>query len=302
MNIIILIINSSFFFFLLLLCPLLNFYFILIIIILLYNIITYILYSSSNNTTTIISLLFTTSYFITHYYYILYLLLLLYFFFVSSPVIIHSHSSSSAVRRAAASFLSPTVAAQNIPTWRKQLPVPHWHYIQRTLYLDTALSLPSTAVILRLTTTNSQRLSIRDVVSVFSKNSYILRRKTRPLNLANLYFQAEANDLFCTAKALQCLGLAAPQIGSQLRMFAMKDPFTGLVEMVINPVVVKKSRETLVDEEQCLSIPKYAFLVNRSKYITVNYTDNYGNRISNRTFEGLDARYSNTSLIIWTAY
>ena len=168
--------------------------------------------------------------------------------------------------------------------------LPHWDYIQLTLYLEAALSLPSTAVILRLATTNSQRMSIRDVINVFSKNSYILRKKTRPLNLANMNVQAEVKDLFHTAKALQCLGLAAPQIGSQLRMFAMKDPFTGLVEMVINPVVVKKSRETLVDEEQCLSIPKYAFLVNRSKYITVNYTDNYGNRIYNRTFEGLDAR------------
>ena len=110
------------------------------------------------------------------------------------------------------------------------------------------------------------------------------------MNLTNLNAKVEAKDLFCTAKALQCLGLAAPQIGSQLRMFAMKDPFTGLVEMVINPTIVKKSRETMVDEEQCLSIPKYTFLVNRSKFITVNYTDYYGNRIFHRTFEDLDAR------------
>ena len=53
------------------------------------------------------------------------------------------------------------------------------------------------------------------------------------MNIANLYFQAtSANDLFCTAIALQCLGLAAPQIGSQLRMFANERSFQGLCQMV----------------------------------------------------------------------
>lgn len=133
-------------------------------------------------------------------------------------------------------------------------------------------------------------MSIRNVITVFNRNSYILKSKAKPLERKIFSDSKEVNDLLSTAKALSCLGLAAPQIGQSVRMFAVKDPYTELVDIIINPQIVKQSNETIVGEESCLSIPGYSFLVNRSKYITVNYTDYYGNKFFNHTLSGMNAR------------
>jgi len=133
-------------------------------------------------------------------------------------------------------------------------------------------------------------MSIRNVINVYSRKSYILKKKAKPLERKIFSECKEVNDLVVTAKAMACRGLAAPQIGSSLRMFAIKDDYTGLVDIVINPKIVKQSNENIVDEEACLSIPGYSFLVNRSKYIIVNFTDYYGNKHFNHTLTGMEAR------------
>ena len=133
-------------------------------------------------------------------------------------------------------------------------------------------------------------MSIRNVVTVFNRNSYVLKSKAKPLERKIFSNCKEVNDLLTTAKALSCLGLAAPQIGQSMRMFAVKDAYTGVVNIVINPLIVKQSNETIIGEESCLSIPGYSFLVNRSKYIIVNYTDYFGNKCFNHTLSGMDAR------------
>ena len=66
------------------------------------------------------------------------------------------------------------------------------------------------------------------------------------------------------------IGLAAPQIGENLRIITVNHkngPFC-----MINPIITGKSKRTLTDEEGCLSLPKVFLQINRHYSITCEYT------------------------------
>ncbi len=81
------------------------------------------------------------------------------------------------------------------------------------------------------------------------------------------------------------VGLAAPQIGKNIRMFVcsfLKDgkedgkPIGDFV--FINPVITEKSEEMVKSEEACLSIPNIVWTVKRHKKITIEYYDELWNK------------------------
>ena len=86
------------------------------------------------------------------------------------------------------------------------------------------------------------------------------------------------------------IGLAAIQVGYQLRMFVMdctraqKTP-----EVFINPEIIEKSDETLRDIEGCLSIPGRRGDVKRHIRIILKYQDESGKE-ERKTFYNLEAR------------
>lgn len=99
-------------------------------------------------------------------------------------------------------------------------------------------------------------------------------------------------DLRETMSAHDGLGIAAPQIGVNLRVFIVRLNYNTQNEMivpVINPKFLKMSEETESGEEGCLSVPGRFGLVRRSKNIQVRYMDLDGEQqILN--FSGLNAR------------
>jgi|TARA_Y100000310_G_scaffold176428_1_gene176536 peptide deformylase len=68
------------------------------------------------------------------------------------------------------------------------------------------------------------------------------------------------------------LGLAAPQIGLNYRFFMME------TDMYVNPIILEKSKDIVIDVEGCLSFPQLSMRVKRAKKVTVEYTDIEGNR------------------------
>ena len=88
------------------------------------------------------------------------------------------------------------------------------------------------------------------------------------------------------------LGLAAPQVGHNLRLFVLILDFKGEKERVIemvNPVILEHSDDINVAEEGCLSIPgKYA-KVERWNRVMVEFHDMSGTRQVLELY-GLDAR------------
>ena len=86
------------------------------------------------------------------------------------------------------------------------------------------------------------------------------------------------------------IGLAAIQVGYQLRMFVMDCSRSGDNSKVfINPEIVEKSDETLRDTEGCLSAPGRQGDVRRHLRIILKYQDQYGKE-EKKTFYNLEAR------------
>jgi len=82
------------------------------------------------------------------------------------------------------------------------------------------------------------------------------------------------------------LGLAAPQLGVNLRIFAVRsDPNF----VFVNPKIVWSSPETIVLEEGCLSYPSIFIKVTRPRNIRVRYSEPNGNIVT-KLFEDLSAR------------
>ena len=86
------------------------------------------------------------------------------------------------------------------------------------------------------------------------------------------------------------IGLAAIQVGYQLRMFVMDcSRSQSGYKAYINPKIVEKSDETLRDNEGCLSAPGKQGDVRRHIRIILNYKNEEGEEHT-KTFYNLEAR------------
>lgn len=77
-------------------------------------------------------------------------------------------------------------------------------------------------------------------------------------------------DLFATMEAEGGVGLAAPQVGKGLRVFVTSAG--GGPQAFINPEILKSSREQIMWEEGCLSLPRLLGDVKRPKRVTLRAT------------------------------
>ncbi len=102
-----------------------------------------------------------------------------------------------------------------------------------------------------------------------------LREKSKEVHKISKKIQILVEDLYDTLYALNGVGLAAPQIGENLRVFVIDvgtDPKTMNPITFINPKIIKK--EGAVNSyEGCLSFPEAYTNVRRYKYVKVKATD-----------------------------
>ena len=85
------------------------------------------------------------------------------------------------------------------------------------------------------------------------------------------------DDMYETMVAHDGIGLAAPQIGKNLRMAVVELDEGDRFEL-INPVIVEK-KGTTIDVEGCLSIPETYGTVERADEITIRYYDREGDEM-----------------------
>jgi len=88
-------------------------------------------------------------------------------------------------------------------------------------------------------------------------------------------------------RAVDGVGLAAPQIGVSQRIFVAE--LDDAVYALINPRVSRASRETEVADEGCLSLPGYVGPVERRVRVTVQGQDRRGKSVTIAA-EGMLAR------------
>ena len=125
----------------------------------------------------------------------------------------------------------------------------------------------------------------------------ILRKKCQRITEINDEIRQLVEDMTETLIEHNGIGLAAPQVKRDLRLFITAVPSEledgnwkqGELIVFINPEIVSYSEEQEIRQEGCLSIPKVYGDVIRPEEILIRATDLNGNEFE-REFTGLQAR------------
>ncbi len=119
------------------------------------------------------------------------------------------------------------------------------------------------------------------ILPVYTYGNAVLRKESKEIGPDYPELHTLVNNMYETMYHADGVGLAAPQIGLDIRLlvidlapFKEQDPELGSFKVtMINPVMLEMSDETVMGEEGCLSIPGIHESVARSKRIKITYLD-----------------------------
>jgi peptide deformylase len=111
----------------------------------------------------------------------------------------------------------------------------------------------------------------RKIYPVVKYGDPVLEKPTTPIKKFDAELEQLAEDMFASMYAAQGVGLAAPQIGLNLRLAVVdvtggKNPEAKIV--LVNPEIIHAEGEKR-EEEGCLSIPGFRGYVLRPQFVTV---------------------------------
>jgi len=116
------------------------------------------------------------------------------------------------------------------------------------------------------------------VRQILTMDKPVLRAKAKKVSRFDTYIERLVADLWETMRDAPGVGLAAPQIGESVRVFVAE--FEGEQVAFVNPEIIKRSDETVLGTEGCLSIPGYVGdNVPRATAVTVKGRDPKGKEI-----------------------
>jgi peptide deformylase len=121
------------------------------------------------------------------------------------------------------------------------------------------------------------------ILPVYTYGQPVLREKTHKIDVDYPSIKQLIADMFETMYQAEGIGLAAPQIGHSIRLLVIdtnplkKDypECKDFKRVMINPEIIEKSDETIVQEEGCLSFPGIHEKVTRAAGIRVRYLDEH---------------------------
>jgi peptide deformylase len=124
----------------------------------------------------------------------------------------------------------------------------------------------------------------------------VLRATCKEVTAFDADFKKLVADMYETMDASDGVGLAAPQIGKNVRLFLIDSTVfdedkeeKGIRKAFVNAKIQEELGEEWAFEEGCLSIPDIREDVNRKPKLTISYQDEDGNQFT-ETFEGMSAR------------
>lgn len=124
----------------------------------------------------------------------------------------------------------------------------------------------------------------------------LLRKRCNPIKEVNQEIKTLIKDMIETMESKHGAGLAAPQIGKDLRLFIIQKFKEGCddfqiegPQVFINPKLSNPSEEIEIMSEGCLSLPGLHLEIERPYEITVEALDQEGNPFK-ETFKGYRAR------------
>lgn len=109
----------------------------------------------------------------------------------------------------------------------------------------------------------------------------LLRRKAKPLRIFTRGKYRRIKRMFTLMYANSGMGLAAPQIGWNTRVFIINPTGNIKDELVfINPIVLDTSGDLVKGEEGCLSVPGFMGIVERRENVKVEAEDMEGSHFT----------------------
>ena len=130
---------------------------------------------------------------------------------------------------------------------------------------------------------NSKIMTIREIVTTPSP---VLRESAKSLRQVTPETRTLIEDMIETLRAAPGVGLAAPQIGVSQRIIVIEfaeesddpeaPPKPSKLYALVNPEIVRHSRDSVVGTEGCLSVPGFVGDVERAESVTVQALDRHG--------------------------
>jgi len=128
------------------------------------------------------------------------------------------------------------------------------------------------------------------ILEIKKFNDPVLRKKCKEVRKIDKKTKKLVVDIVQTMKKNQGVGLAAPQIGVSKRAITVQtDLKDQRILVLVNPKILKKSKETEISEEGCLSFPDIFLKIKRAQKIEIEGLDINGEKIKIKA-QGLLAR------------
>ena len=120
------------------------------------------------------------------------------------------------------------------------------------------------------------------VLEITTVPNEVLHQKAKPVTDFGPEFQQLIDDMVDTMRDAPGVGLAGPQVNQLLRVivveFGDEDDEEAPLQLytLVNPQISKKSKETVLGTEGCLSIPDYVGEVERAESVTIKGQTRHG--------------------------
>jgi len=135
------------------------------------------------------------------------------------------------------------------------------------------------------------------ILPIFAYGQPVLRKKASPITRDYPNLTQLIEDMYETMYSAKGVGLAAPQIGKDIRLFIIdtiqldkkNETASGIKRVFINAEILDETGDPWMYEEGCLSIPDLHAEIERNPTIRLKYNDlDWNQHIE--TFEKINAR------------
>lgn len=131
------------------------------------------------------------------------------------------------------------------------------------------------------------------ILPIITYNNPLLKNKSKKINyVQNIKkYKTLINSMFETMYNASGVGLSAPQVGLNIKIFIMdsssnkKYDYDSQKYIFINPIIINKFGENTTCIEGCLSIPGISENITRKSEIVIQYT-NLNNDLITKKFTG----------------
>lgn len=137
------------------------------------------------------------------------------------------------------------------------------------------------------------------ILPIYAYGSSVLRKESLEIDKDYPDLEQLISDMFETMNKAEGVGLAAPQIGNNIRLIVidgekMSDDFPeddmGNFKLVlINPIIEEEFGDDFTFREACLSLPRISDEITRPSKIIITYFDKDWNLVESE-FSGIKAR------------